>query len=162
MRRRWIVGLVAIAAVGGTVAVANAVLGTQSRPTPRYAVVNVDLGHSAPAHARSGGGGGGEGGGGGATKKPQLVYLDSPTPKTINPADVSAGGIGPFIDVKLTGCSKVIDGGVVPSRTDVYVRGSYVQSKSEYHVLISLDAGSLADRTPYTITSNLTCLKGVK
>ena len=64
--------------------------------------------------------------------------------------------------MKLTGCSKVIDGGVVPSRTDVYVQGTYVKSAGEYHVLIGLDTDRTANRTPFTITSNLTCLKGTK
>ena len=72
-------------------------------------------------------------------KKPKVVYLQSPSPVTINPADPTQGGVGPYIDIKLTGCSKVMDGGVVPSRPDVFVQGSYIKSSSEYHVLIGLD-----------------------
>ena len=64
--------------------------------------------------------------------------------------------------MKLTGCSKVIDGGVVPSRTDVFVQGTYVKNKGEYHVLIGIDPEHLDNRTPFTITSNLTCIKGTK
>ena len=88
------------------------------------------------------------------------MYLQSPSPVPINPADAPAG-VGPFIDVKLTGCSKVLDGGVVPSRDDVFVQGTYVKSASEYHVLIGIDDPDV-NRTPFTITSNLTCLKGTK
>ena len=57
----------------------------------------------------------------------------------------------------------MVDGGVVPKGTnDVFVQGTYVRSPREYHVLIGLDDGALDARAPFTITSNLTCLKGVK
>jgi ABC-type transport system substrate-binding protein len=156
MSRKWIAGLVALAAVGGTAVAATAALSTGADTRPPTATVTVDLSDER-ANARPKGGIGG-----GSTKKPRLVYLQSSTPETINPADPAAGGVGPYIDVKLTGCAKVIDGGVVPSRFDVYQQGSYVKSPSEYHVLISLDNEALGNRTPFTITSNLTCLKGVK
>ena len=56
----------------------------------------------------------------------------------------------------------MIDGSVVPSRLDVYSQGTYVASPNEYHALIAIDEESLGDRTPFTINSNLTCLKRVK
>ena len=91
---------------------------------------DVDLGQQAPAPRAA------SADAGGRSQKPKVVYLQSRAPLPINPADPAAGGVGPYIDVKLTGCSKVIDGGVVPSRTDVFVQGTYVKSPSEYHVLI--------------------------
>jgi hypothetical protein len=149
------IGLVAVLAIGATaLAVASGDRGNS--PRPAYATVTVDLGHAQRTAARQ------RGGLGSTTKKPRVVYLQGGTPVTINPADQAAGGVGPDIDVKLTGCSKVIDGGVVPSRLDVFVQGNYVKSPGEYHVLIGIDPDRLADRTPFTITSNLTCLKGVK
>lgn len=155
MSRKWITGLATLTAVGALGVAASSVLGTGAGARPDYATVTVDLGAGAVSAKP-------KAGIGGSAKKPKLTYLQSSAPSPINPADVSAGGVGPYIDVKLTGCSKVIDGGVVPSRLDVYVQGTYVASPSEYHVLIGLDKESLIDRTPFTITSNLTCLKGVK
>ncbi len=57
-----------------------------------------------------------------------------------------------------------MEGGVVPSRPDVFVQGSFIKSSSEYHVLIGLEnqPNNGRTRTPFTITSHLTCLKGVK
>ena len=48
--------------------------------------------------------------------------------------------------------------------TNVYLQGSYVKNPKQYHVLIALDdaAAAASPRAPFTITSNLTCLKGVK
>ena len=64
---------------------------------------------------------------------------------TINPADPAQGGVGRNVDIKLTGCSKVIEGGVVPSDTTVFVQGTYIKSSSEYHVLIGLDTNTADD-----------------
>jgi len=160
MSRKWIGGLVAVAAIGATALAAGSVLGAGGAgdPRPAYATVSVDLSKQAPATARSSADGAKKP----KAKKPKLVYLQSPTPVTINPADPAAGGVGPNIDVKLTGCSKVLDGGVVPSRVDVFVQGTYVKSASEYHVLIGLKDQSPGLRDPFTITSNLTCIKGTK
>jgi hypothetical protein len=159
MSRKWIGGLVAVAAIGATALAASSVLGAGggADPRPAYATVHVDLSQQAPATARASADARGKK----KPKKPKVVYLQSPSPQPINPADPPVG-LGPFIDVKLTGCSKVIDGGVVPSRTDVFVQGTYVKSASEYHVLIGIDADHTTDRAPFTITSNLTCLKGTK
>lgn len=153
MRRKWIAGVVALAAVGGTAAAATSVLGNGGEPPsrPDYATVAVDLGGAQPPHARQAKA---------VSTKPKVLYLKSRSQITINPADPTVGGVGRYIDVKLTGCSKVIDGGVFPSSTDVYMQGSYVKSPSEYHVLIGLD--DTAPTTPFTITSNLTCLKGAR
>jgi hypothetical protein len=169
MSRKWIGGLVAVAAIGAGAFAASSVLGADSSGPvrPAYATVSVDLSHGgaqAPATARRA-----------ASakrpqhkpkkKKPKVVYLQSPSPVTINPAQPSAGGIGPNIDINLTGCSKVMEGGVVPSRADVFVQGSFIKSSNEYHVLIGLKDqanGVPTDPTPFTITSHLTCLKGVK
>jgi hypothetical protein len=157
MSRKWIGAAVAALAVGGA-AVATATDGGGSGVRPNYASVTIDLGDQrANVNARGGGVGAGR-----KAKKPRLVYLQSSAPQTINPADPAAGGVGPFIDVELTGCAKVVDGGVIPSRFDVYAQGTYVESPSSYHALIAIDEESLGDRTPFTVQSNLTCLKGVK
>jgi ABC-type transport system substrate-binding protein len=155
MSRKWIGGIVALAAVAGGAFAATSAFSTDAGIRPPTATVTVDLSRATAKAAAPG-----------ATKKPRLVYLSSSTPTTINPADPAAGGIGPYVDVALTGCSKVIDGGVVPSRFDVYQQGTYIKhpknAPAEYHVLINLDNDSLANRTPFTIDTNLTCLKGVK
>jgi hypothetical protein len=154
MSKKLIGVVAAIAAVGGTALATAAVVDGGDGPRPDYATVTVDLGASGERAAKPKGGIG--------PKKPKLIYLQSATPVSINPADATAGGVGPYVDVKLTGCSKVVDGGVVPSSVDVFVQGSYVAAPGEYHVLIGLDDGALAARTPFTITSSLTCLKGAK
>jgi hypothetical protein len=151
MSRKWIAALVALAAGAGGAVAATSAFSTQTDTRPPVATVTVDLGKAQrDVSARA------------TKKKPRVVYLQSSTPKTINPADPAAGGIGPYIDVKLTGCAKVLDGGVNPSRFDVYQQGNYIKSPSEYHVLLALDNEALGNRTPFTITSSLTCLKGVK
>jgi hypothetical protein len=166
MSRKWIGGLVAVAAIGAGAFAAGSVLGAGGAGAvrPAYATVTVDLsqGHAkAPVTARRA-----EPQHKPRKKKPKVVYLQSPSPVTINPADPSQGGIGPNIDINLRGCSKVMEGGVVPSRPDVFVQGSFIKSSRQYHVLIGLDGqnGSTDtfDTTPFTITSHLTCLKGVK
>jgi ABC-type transport system substrate-binding protein len=153
MSRKWIAGLVALVAVAATALAAAASLPERRpSPVPSYHTLKVDPAtlHTVPQGKVTG------------KSKPKLTYLESSTPTTINPADAAQGGIGPYVDVKLTNCSKVISGGVVPiSRTDVFVQGSYVSSPGEYHVLIAIDPDHLSDRTPFTIRSNLTCLKGV-
>ncbi len=153
MTRKLIGGLAAVAALAAAAVIGSSGLTTASETRPAYSSMTIDLGKGARAHARKAAP---------SSKKPKLVYLQGTT-TTINPADVSAGGLGPYIDIGLTGCSKVVDGGVVPKQTnDVFVQGSYVESPSEYHVLIGIDDAALATRAPFTITSNLTCLKGVK
>jgi hypothetical protein len=153
MSRRWIAGLATVAAVGGAAVAVASGGNTDDGGRPTYATVSIDL-SGATATTKRGISG---------TTKPRVVYLQGPA-EPINPAPIAAGGIGPYIDVKLTGCTKVIDGGVVPDNTDVYLQGSYVKSKSEYHVLIGLDDEAVSDPAPdaFTVRSNLTCLKGVK
>ena len=157
MSRKWIGGAVAALAIAAAAVTATSVLGSDSNAPIQYGKVTVDLSRSAPGHARPVRGGGG-------SKKPKLVYLQSPSPITINPAPPPAG-VGALVDVRLTGCSKVVDGGIVPKdTTDLFIQGSYVKNSKQYHVLIALDdaAAAASPRAPFTITSNLTCLKGVK
>lgn len=151
---RKLIGVGAIVAIAGGAALATAAVGGGDGPRPDYATVTVDLAEGGSVSARPKGGV--------KPKKPRLIYLESATPETINPADPSAGGVGPYVDVKLTGCSKVIDGNVVASRLDVYSQGTYVAGPAEYHALVAIDAQNLGDRTPFTVQSNLTCLKGAK
>ena len=155
MSRKWIGIAVAIVAVGGTALATAKVGGGGSDVRPDYATVTVHMGPGGNVAAKPRAGVGGK-------KKPQVVYLESSAPVPINPADPAAGWVGPYVDLALRGCSKVIDGNVVPSRLDVYSQGTYVASPNEYHALIAIDEESLGDRTPFTINSNLTCLKRVK
>jgi hypothetical protein len=155
MSRKWIAGLAVVAIAGATTVAATSVLGNGSTVRPSYATMTVDLRQQAAA-ARPKAGTGSSG--------PKLLYLQSSTPTTINPADPAAGGLGPFVDVRLKGCSKVVSGGVVPLSTDVFTQGSYVESPSKFHVLIGLDdaAAAAIPRVPFQINTNLTCLKGAK
>ena len=154
MSRKWIAGLVALAAVAGAAFAAASAFSTGSEPEPGYAALTVNLGHERPLVARAQG----------ATGGPQVVYLQSSTPTTIDTADVAAGGFGPYIALTLKGCSKVMNGGVVPRSTDVYVQGSYVVSPKKFRVLIGLDdaAAAMSPRPVIQVDTNLTCLKGVK
>jgi hypothetical protein len=156
MSRKWIASIAVLAIAGATTVAASSVLGEGASARPSYATVTVDVGAQAVA-ARPKATAGGSGG-------PRMVYLESSAPTTINPADPAAGGLGPYVDVRLKGCSKVLSGGVVPLSTDVYIQGSYVESPSKFHVLLGLDdAATLANpRLPFQINTNLTCLKGVK
>jgi hypothetical protein len=57
----------------------------------------------------------------------------------------------------------VIDGGILTQDHDIYVQGSYVANPGEYHVRIGFDDAAVAAGVhAFTITSHLTCLKGVK
>ena len=153
MSRKWIAALVALAAVASTALAAASAFSTDTQSRPDYTRVTVDL-----SDARA------KGGVSGTTKKPKVVYLESSVPTSINPAPLAAGGFGPYIDLTLKGCSKVVDGGVFPRSTDVYLQGSYIESPSKYHVLIGLDDAANTDppHPPFQVDTNLTCLKGVK
>ncbi|HEY8000497.1 MAG: hypothetical protein ACHQJ5_10600 [Vicinamibacteria bacterium] len=155
MSRKWIASFAVLAIAGATTVAASAVLGNGATARPSYATVTIDVGaQAATARPRAAAGSGG----------PKLLYLQSSTPTTINPADPAAGGLGPYVDVRLKGCSKVLGGGVVPLSTDVFIQGSYVESPSKFHVLLGLDdaAAAASPRVPFQINTNLTCLKGVK
>ena len=120
MSRKWIGVAVAIVAVGGT---ALATADGRRRRLGRPARLRDRDRRPGPGRQRRREA---ERAGVGGKKKPKVVYLQSSAPVPINPADPAAGGVGPYVDVTLTGCSKVIDGGVVPSRLDVYSQGTYV------------------------------------
>ena len=130
MSRKWIGGLVAVAAIGAGAFAASSVLGADSAGPvrPAYATVTVDLsqGH-AQAPAPLGGRIAGE-------HKPEEEAEDrlpaEPVADDDQPRRPDPGGVGPNIDIKLTGCSKVMDGGVVPSRPDVFIQGSFIKSSS--------------------------------
>jgi hypothetical protein len=159
MSRKWIMGLVALTAVAGTAFAAGTAFSTGADSRPQYSSLTVELNKERAIAARAKPGGGG-------TSKPEVVYLQSGTPTTINTADVSAGGFGPFIDLTLKGpgCSKVINGGAFPRSTDVYLQGSYVQSPKKFHVLLALDdaAAASSPRPVIQVDTSLICLKGVK
>jgi len=92
--------------------------------------------------------------------KPSVTYLRSSTPQTV---DVTA--TGPHIQIDLRQCpkgSKVVDGGVRPSNTNVFVQGSEVISKRVYRVLIGFTSTDPAVVQNFTVTSHLTCIAGVK
>jgi hypothetical protein len=156
MSRKWIAGLVALVGVAGMGFAAGAALsGTDSKP--HYTPLTIDLSKGKQVSARA------KAEPGTATK-PKLVYLASSTPTTINTAEPAEGGFGAYIDLRLRGCSKVIDGGVLPHSRDVYVQGTYFQSPSKYHVLIALDdaAAAASPRPTFQVDTNLTCLENVK
>jgi hypothetical protein len=152
MRRKWIAGVAALAAIGGTTMAAASVIDNGAEPLgrPGHSTVTVDLSRERPAPASRAKPG----------SKSKVVYLKSTTSDPISTADVSAGGLGPYISIKLKGCKKVIDGGVVPSDPDIYLQGSWVKSPRVYEVLVGLDDNALAERPTFTFGSFLTCLKG--
>lgn len=152
--RKWIVGIVALAALGAGAVTASAVIGgAGSSPRPEYAQVDVKMGASpAPASASARRA---------KAKKPKVVYLTG-TAKTVDTAVT-----GPYVDIRLFSCpgnSRVIGGGVVPSNTNIYQQGSYVPDRSEYHVLLGYDDEAVTGgtATSFTVTSHLICLKGAK
>jgi len=156
MTRKLIAIATALAAAAAVAFVVASSTSTASETPPDYSRLTIDLGDrpGTKVFAKPAPGG---------SKKAQVVYLQG-APTTINPADEPAG-LSPYVDIRLKGCSKVIDGGVVPTdTTNVYIQGSYVGNARQYHVLIALDDAAAAEnpRAPFTITSNLTCLKGVK
>jgi hypothetical protein len=156
MSRKWIAGLVALAGVAAMgFAAGSALSGTDDGRTYTPLAIDLSKGERVSARANAGTGG---------TRKPKLTYLASSTPTTINTAEPAEGGFGAYIDLRLRGCSKVIDGGVFPHSSDVYVQGSYIQSPSKYHVLIGLDdaAAAASPRPTIQVDTNLTCLGGVK
>jgi hypothetical protein len=144
-----------MAAVAGAVAAvaiaATSVLGSNEH-TPVYGKLAIDLSKDRVHHA------GGGGGGGGSSSKPKVVYLKSGETQ-VDPVAIGT----PYLDIKLTGCRKVVDGGILTQDHDIYVQGSYVASPGEYHVRIGFDDNAVAAGVhAFTITSHLTCLKGVK
>ena len=81
MSRKWIGGLLTVAALAAAGVAATSVLGAEDggdSPRPAYATVEVDLSEATPAAARPSSKP--------KKKKPKLTYLQSPAPVTINPA----------------------------------------------------------------------------
>ena len=144
-----------MAALAGAAALVVVAVGAASvlgagDDAPRYAELTMDLSKEkaskAPGNRQSG--------------KPKVLYLKSGE-TLVDPLSPEIGT--PYIDIKITGCRKVIDGGVLTQNHDVYVQGSYVENPGEYHVRIGFDDAAVAAGVqPFTITSHLTCLKGVK
>ena len=133
------VGAVAVVAIGAT-----NVLGSDEH-TPTYGKLSFDLSKDRVHHASSG-------------SKPKVVYLKSGE-TTVDPVAIGT----PYLDIKLTGCRKVVDGGILTQDHDIYVQGSYVANPGEYHVRIGFDDNAVAAGVhAFTITSHLTCMKGVK
>lgn len=156
MSRKLIAVATTLAAAAAVAFVVASTSSTASETPPDYTHLSIDLRDSPGTKALTKPSPGGP-------KKAEVIYLQG-APTTIDPADAPVG-LSPYIDIKLTGCSKVIDGGIVPTdTTNVYQQGSYVQNSKQYHVLIALDdaAAAASPRAPFTITSNLTCIKGVK
>jgi hypothetical protein len=147
--RIWAATVVAAGTVGAVAIAATNVLGSED-PPPAYGKLAIDLSKDrAP-----GGGGGGQA----TSSKPRIVYLKSGETQ-VDPIAIGT----PYLDIKLTGCRKVVDGGILTQDHDIYVQGSYVASPGEYHVRIGFDDQAVATGVhPFTITSHLTCLKGVK
>jgi hypothetical protein len=151
MRGRKLRIFAATAAVAGTAAAvaiaATSVLGSDEH-TPAYGKLAIDLSKDRVHHA----------GGGGSSSKPKVIYLKSGETQ-VDPVAIGT----PYLDIKLTGCRKVVDGGILTQDHDIYVQGSYVANPGEYHVRIGFDDNAVAAGVhAFTITSHLTCLKGVK
>lgn len=149
MRRKWIVGVVTLAAAAGTATMATSVFGGGSEPRTGDNVVEVKM-KSAPDPAS-------QRAQKAKKKKPRMVYLQGPSQL------VDVAQTGPFIDVRLSSCpgnSRVIEGGVVADNVGVFEQGSYVESRKAYHALIGFAPGI----TPvnFNLSSHLTCIKGVK
>ena len=154
MRRKWIVGLVALLALGGTAVAAASAFDGVAGGRDSYGRVTVDLGGHASQVARADAAKKGK-------AKPSILYLRSSTPQAV---DVAA--TGPHIQIDLRQCpkgTKVIDGGVRPSNTNVFVQGNEVISKRSYRVLVGFNA---PENDPlvqnFSVTSHLTCIGGVK
>jgi hypothetical protein len=143
---------------------ATSVLGAGD-DSPRWGKLSIDLsgdrvGKQAPDPGGGGGGTGGGGGGGGSqTKpaKPKVIYLKSGA-TVVDPTAIGTS----YLDIKLTGCRKVIDGGIATQDQDIFMQGTDVVNAGEYHVRIGFDDSAAGTPHPFTITSHLTCLKGVK
>src|SRR5215211_7486342 len=98
MSRKLIAGLVAVVAVAGLgVAAGSALSGTDQEP--HYTPLTIDLSEQGAAtNAKAGPGG---------SSKPEVVYLESPTPTTINTADPDPANpnppapkpVGPFVSL---------------------------------------------------------------
>ena len=147
--RRMRIGAATLAAAGavGAVAIgATNVLGSDDQTTT-YGKVSIDLSKDRVHQA-----------GGNSSSKPKVVYLKSGE-TTVDPVAIGT----PYLDIKLTGCRKVVDGGILTQDHDIYVQGSYVANPGEYHVRIGFDDNAVAAGVhAFTITSHLTCMKGVK
>jgi hypothetical protein len=146
-KRTWIAALAGAAALAVVAVAATSVLGAGDE-APRYGKLTIDLSKGEASKAQ----------GQGQAAKPKVIYLKSGE-TLVDPLAIGT----PYLDIKLTGCRKVIDGGVLTQDHDIYVQGSYVANPGEYHVRIGFDDAAVAAGVhPFTITSHLTCLKGVK
>ena len=160
MSRKWIGGLLTVAALAAAGVAATSVLGAEDggdSPRPAYATVEVDLSEATPAAARPSSKP--------KKKKPKLTYLQSPAPVTINPAPTRRPAASARTSTwRSPAARRSSTAASCRAAADVFVQGSYVANASEYHVLIGLDDPSAirATRTPFTINSHLICLKGVK
>lgn len=145
--RTWMAALAGAATLAVVAAGAATVLGAGDE-APRYGKLTIDLSEGKASKAAQQP----------KPPKPRIVYLKSGE-TLVDPVAIGT----PYLDIKLTGCRKVIDGGVLTQDHDIYVQGSYVANPGEYHVRIGFDdAAVVAGVHPFTITSHLTCLKGVK
>ena len=160
MSRKWIGGLVAVAAIGATALAASSVLGAGggADPRPAYATVHVDLSKQAPATARPSADAKGKK----KPKKPKVVYLQSPSPQPINPADAPAGS-GP---VHRREAHRLLEGDRRWRGAEPHGRLRPGDLREERQRVPRADRTRRrehpANRAPFTITSNLTCLKGTK
>jgi hypothetical protein len=161
-KRTWTAAFAAAAVIAVVAVAATSVLGAGD-DAPRWGKLTIDLskdaqGKRAPNH---GGGGGGNAGGGGPsqthTTQPKVVYLKSGA-TVIDPVAIGTS----YLDIKLKGCQKVIEGGIATQDQDIFVQGSDVEPPGVYHVRIGFDDSAASTPHPFTITSHLTCLKGVK
>lgn len=157
--RKYLITMLALAAVAATSLAATAVFGQGSTigVRPGYATVNVKMSAArAPLAGRAAASAK-------QASKPKVVYLTGKG--TVNTDPAVPGGTGPYIDFRLNApknlCPRVIDAGINPGNLDLYQQGSYVK-KGEYHVLMGLDDDAAATPTTFPYESHVICLKGVR
>jgi hypothetical protein len=156
-KRPWTAAMAAAVVIAVVAVAATSVLGAGD-DEPRWGKLTFDL--SKDAHGKRAPDHGGGGGGGGPqthTGKPKVVYLKSGA-TVIDPAAIGTS----YLDITLKGCRKVIEGGIATQDQDIFVQGSDVEPPGIYHVRIGFDDSAASTPHPFTITSHLTCLKGVK
>lgn len=152
MKSRLIVGVVALCAVSGAAIAVTLAVGDEAAVAERPDYARVDV-RAEPVAAQRGKPE--------RTRAVRVLYLRG------DPTPIDIAATGPYIDVRIASCpgrSRVVDGGVLPSDTNVYEQASYVEGRRAYHVRIGYDDEAIAAGAAgsFQISSHLTCLKGVR
>jgi hypothetical protein len=150
MRKKWILGTVALTAVAGTAFGAATVFGGGSEERPAYATVELKV-RPTPQTARP------QAEKARKRRKPTIGYFVAPT------ATVDSAVTGRSIDIEIGPCPgnrRVIEGGIVASDLSVDMQGTFVDPRARtYHVLIE-DEDAIVG--PFRVDAQLTCMKGIR